>query len=171
MSHRVGVQLSDLVAVLGVVEGALDAVSPGDTRMHAVPAALAPVSALIFHGDQDAKVPYCGGVQPGGPTVASQETTFNYWVGSSANACCSLDGTVPLCDGQGNITQVVEKDATGCKGNVEVRFYRLAGGTHEWYLTPMNVAGQIPYNPDFDSTTGVTTNDILANFFAAHPKP
>jgi poly(3-hydroxybutyrate) depolymerase len=54
---------------------------------------------------------------------------------------------------------------------VEVRFYRLTGGTHEWYLTPMNVAGQIPYNPDFDSTTGITTNDILWSFFAAHPKP
>jgi polyhydroxybutyrate depolymerase len=84
MSHRVGVQLSDLVAAIGVVEGTLDAVSPGDTQMHSVPAAVAPVSVLIFHGDQDAKVPYCGGVQPGGATVASQETTFNYWVGSSA---------------------------------------------------------------------------------------
>jgi len=143
----------------------------GDTQAHAVPPAIAAVSVLIFQGDQDSKVPYCGGVQPGGATVASQDATFNYWAGASANNCSGVDTTAPLCDAQGKITQVVEKDATGCKGSAEVRFYRLIGGGHQWYTTPMNVAGQAPYNPDLNSTTGVTTNDILWNFFIAHPKP
>jgi polyhydroxybutyrate depolymerase len=171
MSHRVGVELSDLVAAIGVVEGSLDAVSPGDTQAHAVPPAVAPVSVLIFHGDQDAQVPYCGGVQPGGAEVASQDQSFGYWTGASANNCSTVDATALLCDGSGNITLVVEKDATGCKGNVEVKFYRLIGGMHQWYLTPMNVSGQVPYNPNFDAMTGTTTNNILWNFFAAHPKP
>jgi hypothetical protein len=35
----------------------------------------------------------------------------------------------------------------------------------------MNVSGQIPYNPDFNSTTGVMEMDVLLNFFATHPKP
>jgi polyhydroxybutyrate depolymerase len=124
MAHRVGVQLSDLVAAIGVVEGTLDAVPSGDVQTDTVPSARAPVSVLIFHGDQDVKVPYCGGVQSGGATVSSQEATFNYWVGPSANACSSLDTTLPLCDVQGSITQVVEKNATNCKGNAEVKFYR-----------------------------------------------
>ena len=171
MSHRVGVQLSDLVAAIGVVEGSLDAVSAGDTQTHVVPPAMAPVSVLIFHGDQDAKVPYCGGVQTGGATVASQDQAFNYWVGSMANNCSTIDTAAPLCDASGGISQVVEKDGTGCKSNVEVKFYRLIGGAHQWYLTPMNVAGQIPYNPYLNSISGTTTNDILWNFFAAHPKP
>jgi poly(3-hydroxybutyrate) depolymerase len=64
----------------------------------------------------------------------------------------------------------VERDATGCIGNAEVIFYRLEGGTHAWYTSPMNVAGQIPYNPDFNATTGVTEMEILLNFFATHPK-
>jgi hypothetical protein len=35
----------------------------------------------------------------------------------------------------------------------------------------MNDPAQIPYNPAFDSTVGVTTDDLIWNFFAAHPKP
>lgn len=84
MAHRVGVQLSSLVAAIGVVEGTL--VSPG--AVSDVPAAGGPVSVLILHGDQDP-----------------------------------------------------------------------------------NVAGQTPYNPDFDASTGITSDDILWRFFAAHPKP
>src|SRR5205823_1356672 len=58
MAHRAGVQLSDLVAAIGVVEGALDAIAKTDTRT--VPAAVAPVSVLILHGDQDTAIDYCG---------------------------------------------------------------------------------------------------------------
>ena len=49
--------------------------------------------------------------------------------------------------------------------------YKLIGGVHEWYSNPMDVSGQVPFNPDFDSNTGITTNDIVWNFFASHPKP
>jgi len=75
MSHRAGVQLSDLVAAIGVVEGSLDAIAPTDTRT--VPAAVAPVSVLILHGDQDTAVAYCGD-SSSTSTLASQEQTFNY---------------------------------------------------------------------------------------------
>jgi hypothetical protein len=44
------------------------------------------------------------------------------------------------------------------------------GTTCQRYTSPLDVAGQIPFNPDFNSTTGVTTTEILWNFFAAHPK-
>jgi poly(3-hydroxybutyrate) depolymerase len=64
----------------------------------------------------------------------------------------------------------VEKNATNCSAMTEVKLYKLIGGTHTWYTSPMNVAGQVPLNPDFNSTTGITTTEILWNFFAAHPK-
>jgi polyhydroxybutyrate depolymerase len=162
MTHRVGIQLSDLVAGIAVVEGTV--VSPG--LIQNVPAPLGPVSVLIFHGDLDPTVLYCGQ-----PNVASQEQTFNYWSGGLANHCATVDTSAPLCDAQGNISPVFEKDATGCTGNTEVKFYKLAGGVHTWYTTPMNVPGQAPFNADFTSTTGVTTDDILWKFFVAHPKP
>jgi len=162
MTHRAGVQLSDLVAAIAVVEGTV--VSPG--QIQSVPPPLGPVSVLIFHGDQDPTVLYCGG-----PVVASQEETFNYWAGAAADKCAVTDTALPLCDAQRNITSVVEKDATSCAGNSEVKFYRLEGGVHLWYKVPMNVPGQVPFNPDFDATSGVTTDDIIWNFFQAHPKP
>lgn len=160
MAHRVAVQLSDLVAAIGVVEGTL--VSPGDPAN--VPPPVAPISVLMLHGDQDPTVPCCSL-----PPVASQEQSFNYWIGPSANACSIVDTSQPICDSQGNPV-AVEKDATGCRGNTEVKYYRLEGGVHLWYTGPMNVSGQSPFNPDFNASTGVTTDDILWNFFASHPK-
>jgi polyhydroxybutyrate depolymerase len=168
MTHRVGVQLSDLVAAIGVVEGTLSAIAPGDPRT--VPAATAPVSVIIFHGDQDSAIPYCGNSSPTS-TATSQEQTFNYWTSSLADNCSSFDTTAPLCDANGNITSVVEKDATQCKSNAEVKFYKLMGGTHTWPNSAMNIVGQVPYNPRFNSSTGVDTDNILWNFFVTHPKP
>jgi len=162
MSHRLGVQTSDLVAAIGVVEGALFS----STTSQTVPSALSPVSVIALHGDQDTTVRYCGS-----QTDASQEQSFNYWAGTSADSCSSVDTSSALCDAQGNITAAVEKDATSCSGNAEVKFYRLIGGVHVWYDSPMNVSGQVPFNPNFDSNTGITTTDIVWNFFASHPKP
>jgi polyhydroxybutyrate depolymerase len=164
MSHRLGVQLSDLVAGIGVIEGAL--FNNASVNSPPVPPVLAPTSVLILHGDQDKTVLYCGT-----PVDASQEQSFNYWSGNSADSCSRFDTPDALCDGQGNITAVVEKDATNCSGGTEVKFYKLIGGIHTWYTVPMNVSGQVPFNPDFNSNTGITTTDILWNFFATHPKP
>jgi polyhydroxybutyrate depolymerase len=163
MSHRLGVQLSDVVAGIGVVEGAL--FNNASANSPPVPPAVAPTSVLILHGDQDTTLPCCGT-----PSDASQDQTLGYWTGTSADSCMNFDTTALLCDSQGNITSVVEKDATNCLANTGVRYYRLIGGIHTWYTVPMNVPGQSPFNPDFNSTTGITTTDILWNFFAAHPK-
>lgn len=131
-----------------------------------MPAAVAPVSVVVLHGDQDTTLLYCGSA-----TYASQEQSFNYWAGISADKCTSSDTSSPLCDTQGNISAVVEKGATNCSTNTEVKFYKLVGGLHTWYTIPMNSVGQVPYNPGFNFTTGVTTTDILWNFFNTHSKP
>ena len=163
MSHRLGVQLSDLVAAIGVVEGAL--FNNASVNSPPIPPALAPTSVLILHGDQDTTIPCCGT-----PSDAFQDQALTYWTGTSADSCLNFDTTALLCDSQGNITSVVEKDATNCLANTEVKFYKLIGGIHTWYTVSMNVPGQVPFNPDFNSTTGITTTDILWNFLAAHPK-
>jgi polyhydroxybutyrate depolymerase len=167
MAHRAGVQLSDLVAAIGVVEGTLYAIATTDSR--SVPASVAPVSVIIFHGDQDSGIPYCGSMTP---TVnqSSQDQTFNYWTSALADNCSTLDTTVPLCDSQGKITSVAEKDATNCRSNAEVKFYKLVGGVHAWYNTRMDIPGQVPYNPKLSNGTGTSTDDVLWNFFAGHPK-
>jgi polyhydroxybutyrate depolymerase len=161
MAHRIGVQLPELVAAIGVIEGALS--FDGPAAGTPVPAAIAPVSVLILHGDQDVTLPMCGT-----PTIASQDYTFNYWSGSMA--CSRIDPTDPLCDNLGHITAVTEKVASGCNASAEVRFYKLIGGTHTWNTVPMNVSGQAPFNPGFNAATGISTREILWNFFASHPK-
>lgn len=164
MSQRAGVQLSDLVAAIGPVEGSLF------VGTQTVPNAIAPVSVVIIQGDAsgDPSSSFCG---PPPANNTSQEITFNYWVSSQANSCASISTAAPLCDAQGNVTAVSEKHATSCSANSTVQFYKLIGGQHTWYTSPMNVPGQIPFNPALTPATGLTTNDILWNFFAAHPKP
>lgn len=126
---------------------------------------LAAISALVSCGGGGMMAP-----PPPPPTADPCGVTGpDYW--SSANACATIGDNAPLCDAQGNITAVFEKDGTACTGNTEVKFYKLMGGVHTWYTAPMNVSGQAPFNPDFNSTTGITTDDILWKFFAAHPKP
>jgi hypothetical protein len=51
-----------------------------------------------------------------------------------------------------------------------VKVYRLIGGGDACNLNPLNVPGQVPFNPDLNRHTGVTTNDILWKFFSEHPK-
>lgn len=174
MTHRVGVQLSDLVAAVGVVAGSLYENDSMYSSVPAVPETVAPISVLILHGDLDAEknVGYCGR----GTIFPTQDVVFNYWTGSSGNNCATFDTTAPLCNGSAP-TDTVAKNATDCTGGTEVQFYRLIGGRHEWHNVsghwsmPMNNPHVAPYNPNFNESTGITTNDILWNFFAAHPKP
>jgi len=161
LSHRAGVELSDLIAAIADVGGSLyegaSIVQPA-----VVPPARGPISVLILHGDVDV---YCGG-----PLDASQDQTFDYWATGSGDNCSRISPEAPLCDAQGNITAVVDKRGERCNAGTSVTLYRLIGARHGWFGTPLNVPGQVPFNPDLDATTGVTTNDVIWSFFAAHAK-
>ena len=171
MAHRAAIDHADLIAAAGVVEGSLWVQAVGGTQQP--PPSNAAVSLLVLHGDADAVINYCG-VTTANVTAASQDQTFNYWYQTPANSCTTLKTTTSLCAGfAGSPTPITMKDATGCKSGTEVRFYRLVGGTHTWNQAPLNVApgtAAQPYNPNLNSATGVTTNDILWNFFASHAK-
>jgi poly(3-hydroxybutyrate) depolymerase len=180
MAQRVGVELSDRVAAIGVVQGELFVDTP--TSPQTVPPLSTPVSVLMLKGDQDLSNPYCGAIFPSfGIEEASSDQDFDYWSGSSGDECAHVWNDAPLCesvgvgDAQANVTlgtpsSLVEKSATRCKLDTEVKLYRLLGGVDHWNLTPMNVPDQIPFNPNLNARTGVTTNDILWNFFERHPK-
>jgi poly(3-hydroxybutyrate) depolymerase len=180
MAQRAGVELSDRVAAIGVVEGGLFVFAPNSPQ--AVPPAVAPISVLMLKGDQDPNNQYCGAVFPTfGITEATADQDFEYWTGSSANRCSRVDVHAPLCKSvgvgdanaivtPGTPSNIVTKEATDCKRDTEVKVYRLLGGLDQWNQQPMNVPGQIPFNPDLDARSGVTTNDILWKFFESHPK-
>ncbi len=163
MAHRAAIELSSRVAAIASVSGTVYGTPFTDQRT--APAANGPVSILILHGDADPAVPYCGA----SPNFryASQDQTFNYWVAN--DGCATLDTTTPLCS-YGVPSAISEKRATNCLSNTEVRIYKLIGGVHTWYTQPMNDPNQVPYNPELDAASGVTMNDAIWNFFAAHPK-
>jgi len=180
MAQTAGVELSDRVAAIGVVEGGLFVTIPNSPQM--VPHAIAPISVLFLKGDQDPYNQYCGAVYPTfGIVEASADQDFDYWTGPSANQCSHISTSNPLCesvgigDSQANVTpgtpsSLVEKEATSCKEETAVKLYRLIGGLDRWNQTPLNVPGQLPFNPNLDAHTGVKTNDILWKFFEKHPK-
>ncbi len=162
MANRIGVEASDMVAAVAPVAGELWQ-STGGT----IPTEKAPVSVLMLHGDADTSVPYCGMSSP--YPEATEDDTFNYW--QTQNLCKA--NTATLCSG-GKPTSTSSKLATGCSTGVVVQQYKLIGGIHKWYTVNMNVppgTSTQPYNSSFNSTTGLTIDDIVWNFFAAHPKP
>jgi len=180
MAERVGVELSDRVAAIGVVEGGLYLLSPSSPP--SVPDPVAPISVLFLKGDQDPNNQYCGAVFPSfGVTEASSDQDFDYWAGPSADRCEhvvpreTLCATVGTGDAQGLVTpgtpsSLTTKVASGCRKGTEVKLYRLLGGGDDWNQNQMNISGAPPFNPDLDRETGVTTNDILWKFFREHPK-
>ena len=180
MAQRVAVELSGLVAAVGVVQGNLFVYTP--TSPQTVPNATSPISMLFLKGDMDPNNQYCGAVFPTfGIVEASSDQDLAYWTGASADHCSQVHPAGPLCesvgvgDAQGNVTpgtpsSVVTQEATACEGKTEIKFYRLLGGVDQWNLNPMNIPGNVPFNPDLDFHTGTTTNDILWKFFEEHPK-
>ena len=180
MAQRVAVELSDRVAAVGVVQGGLFVYAPNSPAT--VPHTVAPVSILFLKGDQDPNNQYCGAIFPTfGVHESSADDDFDYWSGPAANQCALTLPSAPLCksigmaDANGIVTPgqrtaVVRKEALVCRGNTEVKHYRLLGGVDEWNLKPMNNPGSVPYNPDLNILTGVTTNEILWRFFEEHPK-
>lgn len=173
MAHRLGVELSDVLASVAVVEGALheESFPPHTVTEHIK----SPISVLIFHGDADNTFHYCG-INTAGAYIAGQDETFNYWTGSSGNSCTQITSQPPnlnFCDSLGNITSIVEKDATGCSGGVEVKHLKLVAGTHQWYEQITNQppgSSTTPYNPDV-SPNMVGETDLIWNFFNTHHKP
>jgi polyhydroxybutyrate depolymerase len=170
MAQRAGVELSDIVAAIAPLSSSLYVTLPlAGSVGQTVPAQKAPVSVLILESDGDAIIPYCGGAvsTSAGAVVPSQDDTFNYWASAAADSCTKLDTNASLCSGSGRPASLIEKDASNCANNTEVKIYRLVGGIH---TTDYGTPNLSPFNSDLNGTTGTMTNDVMWKFFASHPK-
>ena len=143
MSYRVACELSDQVAAIAPVEGALN------VECHPS----APVSVLIFHGTADHLVPFNGGSTPfhlgGKRTDTSVAQAVDFWV--KRDTC--------------SVTPKHEETAethidtySGCQDGAGVALYAIQGGHHMWPGHRL-------------SGNGVPATDLIWSFFAAHPKP
>ncbi|MBV8478403.1 MAG: alpha/beta hydrolase fold domain-containing protein [Acidobacteria bacterium] len=150
MAHRVGVELSDLVAAIVPASGqivgqpTLPIVLPGPP--------LSPVSVQEWHGNNDPILQPCnnGSTKYSGYTVvmATVDQSFNYW--AAENGCSQLQSTQPLCANGLPNPNIQQNDATGCANNAEVEFKWEGNIGHYWE----------------------PSNDLARwQFLSAHPKP
>ncbi len=186
MASRVAVEQSDLVAAVAAYEFPLTTVSaPGGTS---IASAAAAVSALYIDGDHSG-VPNVCGYLSGGSFQSSVDQDITYWASAQNNNCSSFNTTANFCTGQydsagdGIQTTLLEKHTSSCSSSTEVEVYKLSGGQHTYYCSNNSGCAPVvsfsnsicdattPCNPQLNSTTGTTLNDIIWKFFATHHKP
>ncbi len=141
MVYRLACELSDRVAAVAVVGGALMA--------RCEPAQ--PVSVLVIHGSEDPFVPYHGG-KPTRKTDDHERTypsvadTVSYWV--KRNGCQKAPRRTEQ-------RKVVVETYPGGRNDTEVSLITLQGGGHAW---PAGAP------PEFSAT------DAALHFFSEHAK-
>jgi polyhydroxybutyrate depolymerase len=162
MTHRVAVELSDLVAAVADVAGTL---ASSSQSISLVPTPAHGVSVLMLHGDSDFTVPCCTF-----KSATSLEETFDYWAGAQGDGCASVSTTESLCKDSETPNALPSKRATGCRDGSEVQFYMLFGGRHGWYQGALTDPGGEAYNPLFADSIGTTMNDVIWHWLETHPK-
>ncbi len=153
MAHRLGRELSDQIAAIAPVVGA---VFPDD------PKATGPVSTLIITGMLDKNVPPGGGYgdhfgkePPNDKPYATANDQLVYWV--RQNGCKS-----PTSVDASHVIQKIVYE--GCKNDTAVVHYYLYELGHAWPGSKPVREGADDPGTDFDATS------IIWDFFKTHPK-
>jgi polyhydroxybutyrate depolymerase len=151
-SYRLGCELSDKIAAIAPIAGALmmDQCKPGR-----------PVPAIIFHGSQDKHVKVEGGrnlMSGAKRAFPPLGTTRDRWLEING---CSEESERIYQKGDSTCWSY-----TDCGEQGDVTFCMIEGGGHTW-------PGGEPLRPD---VLGYTTDDLSANeamweFFEDHPLP
>lgn len=161
MTFRIGLELSERIAAIATVSGALWINEPKAAR---------PVSLLYITGDADRINPMDGGAPKmasgsgfkGVPETVKQPVRENIarWVRLLG---CETEAK-PLTSGLEGVTTVVH---SGGRGGTEVVFTTIAGHGHIWpggkNLLPEFIVGK--------ATSRLNATDAIWDFFAKHPQP
>ncbi len=133
MAHRVGVEISDLVAAIAMGSGTIAGQeSPPPVTLPGV--ALAPISVQEWGGTLDRTIPPCnnGITKYSGHKfhLATVDQSFNYW--KQQNACTVFQNREPLCENGLPNPKSPGNDATGCASNTEVQYIWEENAGHIW---------------------------------------
>ena len=152
MAHRLGVELSDKVAAIAPVVGAVfgDEARPSSR-----------VSALMINGMLDESVPYRGGPSGGRGRQA--------WDGTPTRP--ALDQARFWAEANGCNTALRSEDRGGyivgrheCPSPIAVEIYSVKDNGHAW------PGGRSGSRLGDTPSTSVNATDIIWAFFRAHPK-
>lgn len=154
LAHRLGCEMSDVVAAIAPVAGALntDSCTPPN-----------PVSVIMFHGTADEHVLYDGGHGKQFPGTAPRQdkpAAFAFATWSRIDGCSKK----PDKERHGHVEKEI---CSGGRKGTEVVLVTIDGQGHAW---PGGVPGIRNGNVD-KPTAEISATDAMVEFFLAHPKP
>jgi polyhydroxybutyrate depolymerase len=152
MSYRLACELSDQIAAIAPVAGALNYAPCQPSQ---------PVAVVIFHGTADQHVLYDGGppqvrADPTPRVDASVKDALDFW--TRHNQCTAAPA-------RSETASLIHETYGACRNNAEVALYTIVGGGHSW---PGGAAGRADADPP---SPAISATDAMWTFFAAHPKP
>ena len=153
--YRLASELSDRIAAIAPVAGPMGTKSCAPKR---------PVSVLHIHGSEDEFAPLAGGKGPKnvlGTDFFPVEHGIKAWV--KANGCPGKPVVTAIPDKAGDGLTVTRTQYGPGKEGSEVVLYVVHGGGHTWPGRPGDgTLGK--------STTNISANDLLWDFFQKHPR-
>ena len=154
MCYRLAAELSDRIAAIAPVSGALAIENPKPTR---------PVPIIHFHGTADSFVPFAGPNQrtPRNMKFMSVEDTARTW--AKLNGCPEQPATTTMPDTARDGTMVRKTVYGPGKDGAEVVLFVIKDGGHTWpgQQPPVGFIGK--------STMSISANDLMWEFFQRHP--
>jgi len=153
--YRLASELADRIAAIAPVGGPMGQESCRPSR---------PVPVLHIHGSADEFAPLAGGKGPKnvlGTDFYSVEHGIKAWV--KANGCPAKAAVTRIPDAAGDGLNVTRSVYGPGKEGAEVVLYVVHGGGHTWPGRPGDATlGK--------STSNISANDILWDFFKKHPR-
>lgn len=154
LAYRLGCELADRFAAIAAVSANIGDQIGKTEDLACRPSR--PISVLTMHGSSDRNVPIEGGVSPDYPDqipYAPLSDVLRMWLGS--NACRHVRDTVRRAG-----TATVR--TWGCPNGARVELWLIERGAHSW--PGLN-------NPPDSPDRAVDASRVIADFFAAHPRP
>jgi len=149
MTHRLGAELSDIVAAIAPVAGSIGGLFYDDLPFYIIPEPEHPLPIIMFHGMNDSAVPYDGDYD-----VVSVNESVAFWVEHNQ---CDQNPQIEISE-SGNI--IKKTYANGSQGS-EVVLYSVVDGVHGWFGAP-----DLPYQYPCE----ISATELIWEFFVAHPK-
>jgi polyhydroxybutyrate depolymerase len=160
MAYRAGAELADKVAAIAPIAASIGGQVNADSLTFTPPEPTSPVAVMAFHGMQDQHVLYEGGLSPmaviDGRIDLSVEESIGFWI--AANGCDPLPTTEELADGN-----ILIETHTDCEGGADVVLVTIVDGGHAWPGARERLVGD-------DPTQDISANQMMLEFFLAHPK-
>ena len=162
MTYRIGAELEDIFAAITPIAASIGGQATEQEIIWRIPEPTEPVSAIIFHGMNDTRVPYGGGR----PTANDTKGAYNYvsvnesiafWV--EHNRCSNMPSR--NISASGNVICDVFTDGDN---DTDVVLYTIVDGGHTWPGGRQGrKEGDIP-------TDEISATDLMWDFFKEHPK-